>query len=143
MQGVTEYARAYFLIEEFWTSSTFRELLGVLRCLRAIMRVCEGKFVVFRADAQNLLGIVNSGSPRLNIHELARELFLLCVERDILLRVEWVLREENSLAVALSKLVIPIDWMVGRATFRQLEKRRGIHTVNLSASGDNNLCERF
>ncbi len=56
------------------------------RCVKVPPRhdAClRGKFVVFQVDAQNLLGIVNRGSPRLNINELARELFWLCVERDI------------------------------------------------------------
>ncbi len=115
MQGVIEYAREYFSEEECGTSSTYRELLGVLRCLRAMLHVCAGKFVVFQVDARNLLGIVNRGSPRLNINELARDLFWLCGERDITIEVEWVPREEIALADELSKLLIPNDWMVGRA----------------------------
>ncbi len=74
-----------------------------------MMHVCEGKLVVFQVDAQNLLGIVNHGSPRLNINELVREVFWLCVERDITLKVEWVPREVNALADELSKLLIPSD----------------------------------
>ena len=143
MQGVIEYAHEYFSEEECGTSSTYRELLGVLRCLRAMLHVCAGKFVVFQVDAQNLLGIVNRGSPRLNINELARDLFWLCVERDITIKVEWVPREENALADELSKLLIPSDWMVGRATFRRLEERWGSHTVYVFASLENNQCDRF
>jgi hypothetical protein len=109
MQGVNEYANEYFSEEECATSSTYRELLGVLRCLRAMIHVCAGKFVVFQVDAQNLLGIVNRGSPRLNINELARELFWLCVERGITIKAEWMPREENALADELSKLLIPSD----------------------------------
>ena len=52
-------------------------------------------------------------------------------------------REENALADVLSKLLIPSDWMAGRAKFRQLEKRWGSHIVDLFASGENNQCERF
>ena len=143
IQGVIEYAHEYFSEEECGTPFTYRELLGVLRCLRAMMHVCEGKFVVFQVDAQNFLGIVNRGSPRLNINELARELFRLCVERDITLEVEWVSREENALADELSKLLIPSEWMVGRAKLLQLEERWGRHTVDLFALSDNNQCERF
>ena len=39
--------------------------------------LCEGKFVVFHVDAQNILGIFNRGSPRLKLDELARDLFLV------------------------------------------------------------------
>ena len=75
MQGVIEYAHEYFSKEECGTSSTFRESLGVLRCLRAMLHVCAEEFVVFQVDAHNLMGVVNRGSPRLNINELARGLF--------------------------------------------------------------------
>jgi hypothetical protein len=47
----------------------------VFRCLHAMVHVCEGMFVVFQVDAQNRLGVVNRGSPRLMLNELARELF--------------------------------------------------------------------
>ncbi len=46
MQGVIEYAHEYFSEKECGTSSTHRELLGVLRCLRAMLHVCAVKFVV-------------------------------------------------------------------------------------------------
>ena len=41
------------------------------------MHLCEGKFVVFQVDAENLLGIVNRGSAKLYINVVARELFWL------------------------------------------------------------------
>jgi len=75
MSGPLELARENFSEWEAVHSSTFRELMGVSRCLQAMVHMCEGRFVVLRGDAQNLLGIVNRGSPKLNINELARELF--------------------------------------------------------------------
>ena len=51
-----------------------------------MMHVCAGKFVVFQVDAQNLLGIVNRGSPRLNINELARELIEAVTSRRAVAR---------------------------------------------------------
>ena len=47
MQGVQEYAHEYFSEAESTESSACRELLGVLRCLQSIMRLCAGEFVVF------------------------------------------------------------------------------------------------
>ena len=75
MQGVVEHAPEYFSQEEIAESSTFRELLGVFRCLPTMISLCQWKFDVFQVDAQNLLGIVNRGSPRLKLNALARELF--------------------------------------------------------------------
>jgi len=88
MEGAIQYAHEYLTEEEAGTSSTYRELLGVLRCLRALMHLCEGKFVVFQVDVEILLGIVNRRSAKLHINVVARELFWLCVERDIALSVE-------------------------------------------------------
>jgi hypothetical protein len=79
-----------------------------VRCLHAMMQLCAGKIVVFQVDAKNLLGIVNRGSPRLKLNELAPVLFWFGVENDTTLTVESVPREENSLADELySKLLIP------------------------------------
>ena len=75
MTGPLEIAREYLSDWEAAQSSTYRELLGVSRCLQAMVHRCEGRFVVLQVDAQNLLGIVNRGSPKLGINELARELF--------------------------------------------------------------------
>ncbi len=77
MQGAPEYAHEYFSEAESVESSTYRELLGVLRCLQSLMYLCADKFVVFQVDAKNLLGIANRGRPRLKLDALARELFWL------------------------------------------------------------------
>ncbi len=47
MQGAVEYAHEYFSKEESVESSTHQELLGVFRCLQAMIDLCDGKFVVF------------------------------------------------------------------------------------------------
>ena len=82
-----------------------------------MVHLCEGKFVVFQVDAQNLLGVVNHGSPRLRLNDLARELFWFVLERRIVMTVEWVPREQNTLTDDLSKLIIPDDWMLQRTLF--------------------------
>jgi hypothetical protein len=59
------------------------------------MHLCADKFVVFQVDANNLLGIVNRGSPRLKLNALVRELFWLGLEHRITLTVEWVPGEKK------------------------------------------------
>ena len=73
--GALVTARKYFTVEESVESSTFRELLGVLRCLQSFVHVCRGRLVVLQEDAMNLLGIINRGNPRLPLSMLARDLF--------------------------------------------------------------------
>ncbi len=108
-----------------------------------MMGLCEGKFVVFQVDAQNPLGLVNRGSPRLKLNELARELFWFGLKHGITLNVEWVPREENALADELSKLIIPDDAMLSQTFFQRVELRFWTHTVDLFSSGTNNQCDRF
>ncbi len=79
----------------------------------------------------------------MKLNALARELFWFGLEHQITLEVEWVPREENTLADELSKLLIPDDSMMSREFFRKLEERFGTHSGNLFASGANNQCERF
>jgi len=92
MTGPMEIAREYFSEWEAVQFSTYRKLLGVYRCLQAMVQMCEGRFVVLQVDAANLLGIVNRGSPKLVINELVRELFWFCLRRRITTSVEWVPR---------------------------------------------------
>ena len=61
----------------------------------------------------------------------------MCVERGITLGVEWVPREQDTLADELSKLLIPSDWMLNRRVFRQLKERWGSHSVALFTSDAN------
>jgi hypothetical protein len=88
MEDAPQYAQEYFSEEESSQSSTYLELLGVFRCLHAMVHVCEGKFVVFEVDAQNMHGVVNRGSPRLRLNELARELFWFSLEHMITIMIE-------------------------------------------------------
>jgi hypothetical protein len=54
----------------------YRELLGVTRCLQALVEQYKGKFVVLQInDAMNLLGVINRGSHELSLNTLDRELF--------------------------------------------------------------------
>ena len=108
-----------------------------------MVSLCKGKFVVFQVDAQNLLGVVNRGSPRLKLNELARELFWFGQEHNITLHGEWVSREKNSLLDDLSKNIIPDDAMLSRTFFQRMELRFGTLTVDLFSSGTNNQCDRY
>jgi hypothetical protein len=83
-------AHEYFSHWESLQSSTYRDLLGVTRCLQSLVAQCKDKFVVLQTDAMNLLGIINRGSPKLPLNVLARELFWFCLEFKIRTVIEWV-----------------------------------------------------
>ena len=76
-----------------------------------------GSWCCLRWTPKTFLGVMNRGSPWLSLKELARELFGFRLDHRIILMVEWVPREEKSLADELSKLIIPDDWMLRRELF--------------------------
>ena len=84
---------------------------------------CERRLVVLQVNAMNLLGIVNTGSRRLAINELTRELFWFCLRHRITTYVEWVPREENAFAYGISKMLIPEDCMLSWGFFGMLDRR--------------------
>jgi hypothetical protein len=105
--------------------------------------MCRGKFVVLQDDAHNLLGIINRGSPRSPLDELARELFWFCLGNKIIVLVEWVPRELNSFADEISKMLLPDDSMLSSVFFQRLDVRWGPHTCDVFASNANNVCEQY
>ena len=143
MSGPHLVAHEYFTEFEAIQSSTYRELLGATRCVQSLVEQCKGKLVVLQVDAMNLLGIVNRGSPRLALNELARELFWFCLKHKIKLLVEWVPREINAFADEISKLLIPDDWSISRRFIAMLDARWGPHSCDLFSSTENNLCVMF
>jgi hypothetical protein len=132
-----EIAREYFSEWEAVQSSTHLELLGLYRCLQSMVHRCERRFVVLRVDAQNLMGIVNRGSLKLIINELARELFWFCLRHRITTSVEWVPGEENAFADAISKMLIPEDSMLPKRFFCLLDGRWGPLIVDNFSAGSN------
>ncbi len=85
----------HFAIWESIQSSTYRELLGVSRCLQSLVVQCEGEFVVLQTYALNLLGIINRGSSKLSLNVLAKELFWFWLEYKNIVKIEWVSREKK------------------------------------------------
>ena len=143
LSDVIYVAHEYFSASEAIQSSTYRELLGVNRCLQVLLDRCKGTFVFLQVDAMNLLGIINRGSPKLPLLVLARKLFWFSLIHSITRFVEWVPRESNYFTDEISKMLIPDYWSICCSYFNWLDIRWGPHTIDLFSSNGNNLCEKF
>ena len=104
---------------------------------------CECRLVVLQVDAQNLLWVIIRGIMTLPLNLMATDLFWFCLKHRITVSVEWVPRELNAWADEISKFLIPDDWSLSLAMFRQLEIRWGPRTCDLFSSGANNMCAKF
>jgi len=139
--GTSYIAHEYFSEWEAIQSSTYRELLGVIRCLQSLIEIYKGELVVVQIDATNLLGIVNRGISRLNLNTLSRELFCFCLSHKIDLSVEWVSRESNAFEDDISKWLIPDDYLP--SLIFHVGKKMETRTCDTFSTNKNNQCSKF
>jgi len=66
-------------------TSTYRVIMGVSRCLQALVEQYKGKCDVFQVVAMNLLEVINRGSPKLSLNARAKELFWFCLRDKIII----------------------------------------------------------
>lgn len=64
----------------------------------------SGRLVKVYMDNQNVVLIACKGSMDFELHQLALEMFNLCVAYSVKLEVEWIPRNMNSLADELSTI---------------------------------------
>lgn len=142
--------RGSFSLSEKAGSSTWRELLGLLRALRTFTPVLQGHEVLLRTDSQAAVRIWHKGGSQalsetgeLSIHPLILDLDNLFKDHDIRPIFQWVPRDLNELADFWSKFKDPGDWTLCDAQFRRLELRWGPHSVDRMASAENHKLPRF
>jgi len=82
-----------------------------------------------------------SRKPLLQIKALA--IFATCVNECISLEPEWIPRKENEKVDYISWLVDHDDWKLNPLIFRELDARRGPHTVDRFADVHNHQLTRF
>jgi ribonuclease HI len=142
--------RGSFSLSEKAGSSTWRELLGLLRALRTFTPVLQGHEVLLRTDSQAAVRIWHKGGSQalsetgeLSIHPLILDLDHRFKDHDIRPIFQWVPRDLNELADFWSKFKDPGDWTLCDAQFRRLELRWGPHSVDRMASAENHKLPRF
>ena len=128
---------------EIGKSSTWRELKGVDLALRAFATRLQGKCVKVFSDNKGVEAIVKKGSMRLELHTLSVAIATFCRENNIELHVQWVPREENALADALSREVDFDDWGVSQIFFKFMDSLWGPHSVDRFADDHNAKLKTF
>ena len=114
-----------FSHDELGTSSTYRELLAIKNCLLSFAGHIQHEAVEVRTDNKNAAGIIQKGSRRPHLQQLAVEIFEICLKYDILIKPTWIPREQNRYADYLSKLSDTDDWTIDNETFQYLVQEFG------------------
>ena len=84
-------------------SSTWRELHCVSFALKSLEHSLSGCFVKWFIDSQAVSLIVDSGSMKEHLHQLAVDIFHTAKENNIEIEVEWIPRSLNEKADLLGQ----------------------------------------
>lgn len=138
-----QVARGTLPADVHGTSSAQRELTAVLLTLQSFDKALVGQRVHVLTDSTNARAVLEAGSGKPHLHDLALQVFWWCKARDVTLTVSWVPREQNVVADAFSKLREGCDWKLDPQWFRLLDARWGPHTIDRFASDINSQLPRF
>jgi hypothetical protein len=125
------------------TSSTWRELQTVVLFLGLHALKFKGKAIKWYTDNQGVPRIVHKGSMVQALNLGALEILQCCLTHDIQISIDWVPRELNEEADALSKVMDRDDWGINENIFRYLSQTYGPCTIDLFASNLSHKVNRF
>ena len=141
VQGA-QYFRQWDPGEEL-KSSTWRELKGVQFCLDSFSNLLENKTIRWFTDNQGVVSIVQNGSMKLDLHELAIEIYKRCIELNISLKVDWIPRNDNKVADSISRSIDTDDWGISNFMYEYMNNLWGQYTIDLFADTTNHHTNRF
>ena len=129
------------------TSSTLRELWGVLQCLRAFIAngtVVAGDTVGVGTDSQCAFYGVDRACSRTPVnHSMIKNIYEVATAAGIKITIFWVPREQNSAADAISKVGDRTGYGLAQGTLRRVQAAFGRHDVDGFASALNTTCPAY
>ena len=132
-----------FSDDEKLQSSTYRELLGIKLAVKSFGPVLKNQEVQFCSDSQNALRILEKGSRKSYLHELAMAVFATCIKCNLKLQLHWVPRSENQKSDYLSRLIDTDDWQITEAFFQYVNSLWEPVDIDQFASYKNKKVARF
>ncbi|KAK3086454.1 hypothetical protein FSP39_018665 [Pinctada imbricata] len=124
-------------------SSTWRELVAVERVLSSILPFLNNKRIKWFSDNTNVVSIIEKGSMKQDLQQIALRIFNMCLTNNISLYTEWVPRTENEKADQISRIIDHDDWGVSMSIFQYLDALWGPHEIDFFASCTNNKLPVF
>jgi hypothetical protein len=129
------------------TSSTLRELWGVLQCLRAFIKsgeITEGDKVSIGTDSQcAFYGVDRACSRTPANHALIKQIFEAAHDAGVEISVFWLPREENDAADAISKATDSRGYTLKNSALRRIAADHGHPQVDGFASAENAVCQAY
>ena len=136
-------AKGSFNAIEKETSSTYRELLAVEQVLASLIDQLRHESVLWYTDNWNVSRILQVGSPKSYLQDLAMRIFSLCVRNDVYILPCWTPREDNQIADDISKHRDTDDWGIDDETFHFIQTTFGRMDIDRFADSHNAKLPRF
>ena len=114
--------------EEKGKSSTWREAEAVRRVLNSSLDQIRGRNVKVYSDNKNVQSVLNVGSRKEDLQNVANDVFEICQSNDISMSIQWIPRELNERSDYLSRCRDSDDWSVQEWVFKYLDEKWGPHT---------------
>ena len=138
-----DIVRGSFTPDERRESSTKRELLGVLYALQSLAHQLSHSSVRIYVDNYGASRILQVGSPKPHLHDLAVEILRISLQHDIKLLPQWVPRELNYVADHYSKINDTDDYSMDDHSYQFINRRYGPFTIDRFADNLNTRTPRF
>ena len=130
-------------VTERLQSSSYRELLGIKLAVESFGPVFKHQEIHFCSDSQNALKILEKGSRKEYLHELAMAEFPASVKSSIKMQLHWVPRAENEQTDFLSRIIDTDDWQISDAFFQYVNSSWEPAVIGRFASFKNTKLSRF
>ena len=108
-------------------SSTWRALAAIEYALNAYHSIVKGSYLKWFSDSQSAVKIIQVGSMKEGLHDLAIRIFEFCAMNDIHLNIQWIPRTELERADYISRIIDIDDWQLTAVASSSL-KSYGVRT---------------
>ncbi|CAC5399039.1 unnamed protein product [Mytilus coruscus] len=106
-------------------SSTWKELNAVRNILLSMINVLKDKRIKWFSDNQNVVTIVEKGSMKPELQDIAMCIFENCLIHNISIDVVWVPRTLNEKADFISRIIDYDDWGIDEQLFMYVDSLWG------------------
>ncbi|CAC5423024.1 unnamed protein product [Mytilus coruscus] len=128
---------------EMLESSTWRELKAIELALMSYHYVFAEKSLKWLTDNQNCVRIVQAGSMKEKLQNIAISIFSICLQKGISINIQWIPRGENLKADYINEIIDYEDWGVLEFFYTFINDLWGPYTVDRFATSCKAKLERF
>ena len=129
--------------KEVQESSTWPELKAIHFAILSFLDVLKGKTILWNTDNKNVVQIVETGSKKRNLQDLAILIFQLCKWNNIDVSMKWVPRNKNVQADVLSKFIDYNDWQISSQFFDFIDGIWGPHSIDRFVNSENKKTRKI